>query len=85
MTRTRLPKAELGLQVARLLPKIGNIVAKDVPTSDDEEKDSIVTSTFGPNPSGQQYMHHHEVIGANPPLPPVPYREKVFCSMWEKR
>eukprot|EP00904_Undaria_pinnatifida_P011963 jgi/Undpi1/7898/HiC_scaffold_24.g10370.m1 len=54
--------AELGLQVAKLLPKIGNIVAKDVPTSDDEEKDSIVTSTFGPNPTGQQYMHHHEVL-----------------------
>ena len=53
--------------MAKLLPKIGNIVAKDVPTSNDEEKDSIVTSTFGPNPRGEQYMHHHEVKRATPP------------------
>ncbi|CAM9322056.1 unnamed protein product [Pylaiella littoralis] len=54
--------AEMGQKVAKLLPKIGNIVADDVPVSDDEEKDSKVVSTFGPNPTGEQYMHHHEVL-----------------------
>lgn len=52
---------ELGQKVAKLLPKIGNIVANDVPVSDDEEKDSKIVSTFGANPTGEQYMHHHEV------------------------
>ena len=47
--------------MSKLLPKIGNIVAKDVPTSDDEDKDNEIVSTFGPTPKGDHYMHHHEV------------------------
>eukprot|EP00752_Nemacystus_decipiens_P011622 g10317.t1 len=53
---------ELGTKVSKLLPKIGNIVADDVPVSNDEDKDNKVVSTFGPNPTGDQYMHHHEVL-----------------------
>lgn len=49
------------MKVAKLLPKIGNIVADDVPVSNDEDKDNKVVSTFGPHPTGDQYMHHHEV------------------------
>lgn len=56
-----LNAAELGEKVAKLLPKIGNIVADDVPVSNDEDKDNKVVSTYGPNPTGAQYMHHHEV------------------------
>lgn len=52
---------ELGKKVSKLLPKIGNIVANDVPVSDDEDKDNKIVSTFGNNPTGPQYMHHHEV------------------------
>ena len=52
---------ELSTKIGKLLPKIGNIVADDVPVSDDEEKDNKVVSTFGANPTGEQYMHHHEV------------------------
>lgn len=52
---------ELSQQVSKLLPKIGNIVADDVPVSNDEEKDNQVVSTFGPTPTGEKYMHHHEV------------------------
>lgn len=53
--------AELAQKLAKLLPKIGNVVADDVPVSDDEDKDNKVVSTFGPTPTGSQYMHHHEV------------------------
>lgn len=53
--------AELAQKVAKLLPKIGNIVADDVPVSDDEDKDNKIVNTFGPTPAGAQYMHHHEV------------------------
>lgn len=55
--------AELSTKIGKLLPKVGNIVADDVPVSDDEDKDNKVVSTFGPNPTGDQYMHHHEVGG----------------------
>ncbi|CAM9800640.1 unnamed protein product [Hapterophycus canaliculatus] len=54
--------AELATKVSKLLPKIGNIVADDVPVSDDEDKDNKVVSTFGATPTGDQYMHHHEVL-----------------------
>lgn len=46
------------------MPKIGNIVADDVPVSDDEDKDNKIVSTFGANPTGEQYMHHHEVCNS---------------------
>ena len=52
---------QLEAEVARLLPKIGNIVAPDVPTSNDEA-DNEVTVQHGPLPTGPQYMHHHEVL-----------------------
>ncbi|CAM9961414.1 unnamed protein product, partial [Sphacelaria rigidula] len=55
-------EAELAQKLAKLLPKIGNVVADDVPVSDDEDKDNKVVSTFGPTPTGSQYMHHHEVL-----------------------
>jgi seryl-tRNA synthetase len=49
-------------EMAKLLPKIGNIVAKDVPTSNDEEKDNEIVSTFGECSSGEGLLHHHEVL-----------------------
>ncbi|CAM9576559.1 unnamed protein product [Chrysoparadoxa australica] len=58
-------EAELAGYEARvnvLLPQIGNIVADDVPVSNDEEKDSVVVSEFGALPTGPQYLHHHEVL-----------------------
>ncbi|CAN0009276.1 unnamed protein product, partial [Phaeothamnion confervicola] len=56
---------ELAAQRDALLSQIGNIVADDVPVSQDEEKDNIIVSTFGPTPkSGREktYLHHHEVL-----------------------
>ncbi|CAN0392171.1 unnamed protein product, partial [Scytosiphon promiscuus] len=43
--------AELATKVSKLLPKIGNIVADDVPVSDDEDKDNKVVGTFGATPT----------------------------------
>lgn len=60
VVKTKMP-AELAQKVAKLLPKIGNLVADDVPVSDNEDKDNKVVSTFGPTPTGSQYLHHHEV------------------------
>lgn len=76
--------ADLGQQVAALLPKIGNIVAKDVPTSDDEEKDNEIVSTYGPTPKGDRYMHHHEVRSpashrANEARPQHRFRTTARC------
>ncbi|CAN0531501.1 unnamed protein product, partial [Ectocarpus sp. 8 AP-2014] len=63
---------ELSQQVSKLLPKIGNIVADDVPVSNDEEKDNKVVSTFGATPSGEKYMHHHEAWIPALHIMPVP-------------
>jgi seryl-tRNA synthetase len=46
----------------RLLMTIGNIVDDECPVSQDEEKDCIVRSTFGPTPKGAGFLHHHEVL-----------------------
>ncbi|CAM9418415.1 unnamed protein product [Choristocarpus tenellus] len=60
---TEVKLEELEKEVQKLLPKIGNIVGKDVPTSNDEEKDNEIVSVFGPTPTaGENCMHHHEVL-----------------------
>jgi seryl-tRNA synthetase len=43
------------------VPKIGNVVAPDVPTSDDEANNQTIRE-FGPLPTGAHYLHHHEVL-----------------------
>lgn len=86
--------AELATKVSKLLPKIGNIVADDVPVSDDEDKDNKVVSTFGPTPTGDQYMHHHEVsdksatnaaAGCRPISDTCPHdSRKRGCPSWDR-
>jgi seryl-tRNA synthetase len=53
--------AEYEAAVAKLVPKIGNIVAPDVPTSDDEANNQTIKE-HGPLPTGAHYLHHHEVL-----------------------
>ncbi len=52
---------ELEEQLAKLLPRVGNIVASDVPTSKNEEDNEIVR-TFGSCRTGKELLHHHEVL-----------------------
>ncbi len=51
----------LGEQIAKLLPQVGNVVAFDVPTSNNEVDNEIVR-TFGSCRSGKELLHHHEVL-----------------------
>eukprot|EP01084_Bolivina_argentea_P010149 18910_1 len=48
-------------QIAKLLPKVGNVVASDVPTSNNEDDNEIVR-TFGSCRTGKELLHHHEVL-----------------------
>ncbi len=52
---------DLEEQIVKLLPKVGNIVAPDVPTSNNEDDNEIVR-TFGSCRTGKELLHHHEVL-----------------------
>jgi seryl-tRNA synthetase len=41
---------------------IGNIVDDTVPVSNDEEKDSQVTTVWGQKPLGPAMLHHHDIL-----------------------
>ncbi|EWM22412.1 seryl-trna synthetase [Nannochloropsis gaditana] len=49
-------------EVDKLLPKIGNIVDDSVPVSQDEEADTEVVRTWGTPVTGDDLLHHHDLL-----------------------
>lgn len=49
-------------ELDRLLPKIGNIVDDTVPVSQDEEADTEVVRTWGTPVTGDDLLHHHDLL-----------------------